>query len=189
MGEVLGDEFVTLSVSEYELKENFDDDSCVINCQVIENPGDRRFSIEAQGVGMIDAFFQGLCSRYEAEHPSLETIKFTSFSVRGLMKDANGNHASDAKAEAIVGVTNSQGDEFHFPAVSPSVSHSSLEAVLAAVEYFLNSERAYVRIYKALEHHRRTGRPEMVAKYTELLGDMVRNTSYSRAVERLKGQR
>lgn len=186
MREVLSDEFLTLSVTDYELREHFDDDFCIITCNVVENPGERKFSVEGKGVGMLDAFFHGMSARYEAEHPSLQTIRFSSFSVRGLMKDAHGGHASDAKAEAIVGVTNSAGTEFQFAAVSPSVSHSSIEAVLAAIEYFLNSERAYVRIYKALQHHRTSGRPELVAQYTELAAEMVRNTSYSSAVERLK---
>lgn len=188
MREVLGDEFLTLKVTNYELREHFDDDYCSMQCHVVENPGERSFTVEGKGVGMLDAFFEGMSTRYEAEHPSLETIRFSGFSVRGLMKDTKGGHASDAKAEAIVGLTNSAGTEFAFGAVSPSVSHSSIEALLAAIEYFLNSERAYVRIYKALQHYKRSGRPELVSKYTELLAEMVRNTSYSSAVERLKTQ-
>jgi hypothetical protein len=186
MRQVLGDEFLTLSVSEYSLTENFDDDHCVVTAQVVENPGERRFTIEGKGVGMLDSFFGALCERYQGEHPSLETIKFSSFSVRGLMGESRGEHATDAKAEAVVGITNSTGTEFRFGALSPSVSHSSIEAALEAVEYFVNSERAYVRIYKALQHYRKSGRPELIGKYTQLLAEMVQNTSYSHAVERLK---
>lgn len=186
MRDVLGDDFLTLSVPQYELRENFDDDFCVVTCTVVENPSKHTFSLEGKGVGMLDAFFHALAARYTDEHPSLETIRFSSFLVRGLMGDASDSAASDAKAEAIVGVTNSSGVEFQFGAVSPSVSHSSIEAMLAAVEYFLNSERAYVRLYKALQHYKSSGRPELVAKYTELLSAMVRNTSYSSAVERIK---
>jgi hypothetical protein len=186
MRDVLGDDFLTIRVPRYELRESFDDDTCVVTCTVVEGPGDRTFTLEGKGVGMLDAFFHALAARYVVEHPSLETIKFSTFLVRGLMKDASDSNASDAKAEAIVGVTNSAGTEFQFSAVSPSVSHSSVEATLAAVEYFVNSERAYVRLYRALQHHRGGGRPELVAKYTELLAEMVRNTSYSSAVERLK---
>lgn len=185
MREVLGDEFLTLSFSDYRLEATHGGPS-VIRCTVIENPGDRRLVIEGEGVGMVDAFFRGLCARYQQEHPSLETIRFSSFSVRGLTREASGERASDAKAEAFIGITNSAGTEFEFSAISPSVTHSSIEGVLAAVEYFVNSERAYVRIYRALQHHRTTGRSELVGRYTKLLAEMVRNTSYSSAVERLK---
>lgn len=188
MREVLGDDFRTFEVHRYEIREDFDDDHCTIRCEAVENPGERAFEVHARGVGMLDAFFSALRERYQGEFPSLESIRFSSFSVRGLMGDANAEQATDAKAEATVGVTNSKNTEFHFSALSPSVSHSSIEAVLAAVEYFVNSEQAYVRIYKALQHHKTSGRPEMVGKYTELLSEMVRNTSYSSAVERLQEQ-
>ncbi|MEM6293569.1 MAG: alpha-isopropylmalate synthase regulatory domain-containing protein [Myxococcota bacterium] len=188
MREVLGEEFRTLEVRGYEISEDFGDGHCTITCKAVENPGERAFSVDGKGVGMLDAFFSGLRERYQGEFPSLGSIRFSSFSVRGLMGDANAEQATDAQAEATVGVTNSSNTEFHFTALSPSVSHSSMEAVLAAVEYFVNSEQAYVRIYKALQHHKTSGRPEMVARYTELLAEMVRNTSYSSAVERLQAQ-
>ncbi len=188
MREVLGDEFRTLDVHRYELSEDFGDGHCVIRCEGVENPGAKSFEVRGKGVGMLDAFFSALRARYQGEFPSLETIRFSSFSVRGLMGDANAQQATDAQAEATVGVSNSSNTEFHFSALSPSVSHSSIEAVLEAVEYFLNSEQAYVRIYKALQHHKTSGRPEMVARYTELISEMVRNTSYSSAVERLQSQ-
>ena len=187
MREVLRDDFLSLEVTEYELRESFTEGACQIVCHLVEKPSDQRFSIESRGVGMLDAFFKGVSGRYQPEHPSLETIRIASFSVRGLMGEPkNGDRATDAAAEATIGITNSGGGEFHFAAVSPSVSHSSLEAVLAAIEYFVNSERCYVRLYKALRHHETTGRMELVARYTELLSQMVRNTSYSSAVERLK---
>jgi hypothetical protein len=194
MREVLGGEFLSLAVTDYQLRERFDEDQCTIEFNLVElsgvessgKPGDRRMPLEGRGVGMLDAFFSGLCARYQPEHPSLGTIRFSSFKVRGLMGDAKAERATDAGAEATVGITNSSGTEFHFSALSPSVSHSSIEAVLAGIEYFVNSERAYMRLYKALRHHQSTGRPELVAKYTELLAQMVRNTSYSSAVERLK---
>lgn len=188
MREVLSDEFRTLEVRRYAIEEDFRDGHCTILCEAVESPGDREIEVKGQGVGMLDAFFSGLRDRYQGEFPSLASIRFSSFSVRGLMGDAHAEQATDAKAEATVGVTNSSGREFEFTTVSPSVSLSSIEAVLAAVEYFVNSEQAYVRIYKALEHHRTSGRPEMVARYTELLSEMVRNTSYSSAVERLQAQ-
>jgi len=188
MREVLSEEFRTFEVKRYSIEEDFGDGHCTIRCEAVENPGERAFEVNGKGVGMLDAFFSALRQRYQGEFPSLGTIRFSSFSVRGLMGDAHAEQATDAQAEATVGVSNSSGREFHFSALSPSVSHSSIEAVLAAVEYFVNSEQAYVRIYKALQHHRTSGRPEMVARYTELLAEMVRNTSYSSAVERLQQQ-
>jgi hypothetical protein len=188
MREVLSGDFRTIEVRRYVLEEDFHDGHCTIRCEAVESPGARAFEVKGKGVGMLDAFFSALRERYQGEFPSLASIRFSSFSVRGLMGDARAEQATDAQAEATVGVMNSSGQEFLFQTVSASVSLSSIEGVLAAVEYFVNSEQAYVRIYKALQHHRTSGRPEMVARYTELLSEMVRNTSYSSAVERLEAQ-
>jgi len=182
---VLSDEFFTLSFSDYRL-EAMREGPSHIACTVIENPGDRHFELRGEGVGLVDAIFGALCERYQSQHPSLQTISFSGFSVRALPGDARRERPSAAKAEAAVGIRNSSGREFEFTAISNSVGDSSIEAVLAAVEYFVNSERAYVRVYEALQHHKTTGRIDLVGRYTELLAEIVQNTSYSSAVERLK---
>ena len=66
------------------------------------------------------------------------------------------------------------------------IEKSGQRVVSAAVEYFVNSERAYVTMYRALEHYRSEGRTDLVAKYTTRLAAMVRNTSYSSVLERMK---
>lgn len=187
MQQLLKDDFLSLSVKRYALEEEFDTDRCKLRCQVVQTPGDETYELEGEGVGMLDAFFHALCARYEEEHPSLKSIVFSSFMVKGLMADAGNDQASDAQAEAIVGLSNSEGVEFEFRAMSRSVSSSSMEALLEGVEYFINAERAYIRAYKALQHYKKEHRPDLVDKYTSALAMMVRNTSYSATIERLKG--
>ena len=46
MRQVLGEEFLTLRVTQSSLTENFEDDHCVVTADVVENPGERRFTIE-----------------------------------------------------------------------------------------------------------------------------------------------
>ena len=186
MRDVLQDDFLKLIVTDYNLAENLAEGRCHIECNVVEQPGDRRLPISGDGVGLVDAFFAGLCSRYHAEHPSLKSIRFNSFSVRGLISESDNGQASDAMAEVGLGVANSYGSEFLFAARSRSVTQSTIEAVVGAVEYFVNSERAYVKMYAALQHYKSVGRTDLVAKYTDLLAQMVRNTSYSEVIEKLK---
>ena len=184
MREVLQEGYTTLRIARYRLEEDFDAQRATLVCSLHEQPSGEVVTLEAQGVGLIHALFEGLCARYATTHDSLSSLRFTSFSVRGLVQDVQGDASVTAQAEAAVGITNAYGVEFTFLATSPSVSQSSVEAVLAAVEYFLNSERAYVKIYDALEHYRREGRTDLVAKYTDMLSQMVRNTSYSSLVEK-----
>jgi hypothetical protein len=184
MRDVLQDEYLTLSVEQYQASEDFAEGRCTMQCTVLESPGGRRLAVEGRGVGLIDAFFAGLIAQYSADHGSLASLRFSSFSVRGLMAESRRTTATDAKAEAEVGVTNSSGHAFAFRATTASVTLSCLDAVVSAVEYFVNSERAYLRIQRALEHYRREGRQDLVAKYTDLAAEMVRNTSYAHLSDR-----
>ena len=54
--------------------------------------------------------------------------------------------------------------------------------------YFVNSEKAFIRIYNLLQHHRADGRTDLVTKYQLLLGQMVQNTSYTEVIEQIKAQ-
>jgi hypothetical protein len=179
MRDVLQEDFLTLELHRYTFREDLLENQLSFEGIIAEHPKDAMQEVTGIGVGLIDAFFNALVARYAPEHSSLESLTFTSFAVRGLMQETRMARATDAKAEATVGLTNSYGTEFSFRAVSGSVTRSCLDAVLGAVEYFVNSERAFFRINSALEHYRSEGRSDLVAKYTDLLAEMVRNTSYS----------
>lgn len=179
MRDVLQEDFLLLQVERYQFSEILSEQRCVFSGVVRQAPDGPEFTVEGSGVGLIDAFFSGLIHHFASDHPSLSALRFTSFAVRGLMAETRQSTATDAKAQADVGVTNSYGREFVFRSITPSVTWSSLDAVVSAVEYFVNSERAYRRIQKALDHYRAQGRSDLVAKYTDLLAEMVRNTSYS----------
>ncbi|MFT6395696.1 MAG: hypothetical protein ACJAYU_000438 [Bradymonadia bacterium] len=184
MRDALQNEYLEMRVTAYELSESVATERATVRCSLSIN-GEQTIEVVGHGVGIIDALFAGLKERYAPEYPSLESIKFSSFLVRGLVDDAQGSHA-DAKAEICVGVTNSYGKEFEFLSVSNSVSRSSVEAVLAAVAYFINGERAYVRLFKAYQHYKATGRVDLISKYTVKLAEMVKNTSYSSVIDRMK---
>lgn len=187
MREILQDTFVSLDIAGYEVHEDFGTGLCQMTARVVERPQGTTFTVEAEGVGMIDAYFAALRQRYAPEHPSLTSLRFTRVGIQGLMHESRQGTGTDARAQAEIGITNSYGTEFLFGAVTPSISRSSLEAVASAVEFFVNSERAYITAYRALEHARRAGRPELVARYTDWLAHIVRNTSYSTVIERLQG--
>jgi len=198
MRSVLGGNYCSLHVSEFRVDENLREERCTVvatihevsdrdggSIDASEEEVGKTFSVEGGGVGMIDAFFAALKSRYVSEYPSLASIRFTRFSVTGLMAETASRAATDAVARATVGVTNSYDTEFTFVAETGSVSRSSMQALLLAVQYFVNSERAYVQAYRSLEHARAGGRHDLVTKYTQVLSEVVRNTSYSEVIERL----
>lgn len=187
MREILQDDYTELSVRLYTLTESFEDEAmCRLTCHLINADGSD-MTVESEGVGVIDALFNGLRDRLADEYPSLQSIRFSQFNIRGLISVGD-EHAptSAAQAEATVGILNSADVEFIFQSTATSVSRAGMQATVRAAEYFVNSERTFVRLHEILEHYRSEGRTDLVDKYTELMSRVVGNTSYSEVVERIK---
>ncbi|MFB6351464.1 MAG: alpha-isopropylmalate synthase regulatory domain-containing protein [Bradymonadaceae bacterium] len=186
MKEVLQDDYLHLEVDKYTLTENLAEETCTIQCSLRRVDG-TNFTVEGEGVGAIDAFFAALRDRLADDYPSLKSIRFSEFKIEGLLSsEAGPRQTTKAEAEATVGILNSEDKQFVFKSKAPSVSRSGIEATLKAAEYFVNSERTYVKLHEILEHYRSEGRTDLVDKYTDLMSEVVENTSYSEVVEDIK---
>lgn len=186
MNEILQDDYLTLRIISYASEENLETGVCNIHCK-LRNAGKTEMSVEGQGVGLIDALFNGMRQALADAYPSLKSIRFSQFSITGLIASTDGGEStSKAEAEATVGIVNSAGKEFIFKAKQPSVSRAGVQATIEAIEYFVNSERTYVRLHEIIKHYRKDGRMDLVEKYTGLMTQVVENTSYSEVVERLR---
>lgn len=185
MKEILQEDYVELDVDSYTLEEKFDEGKCRIICRMSDD-GEGEVEVTGEGVGTIDALFTALRSHLAADYPSLKSIRFSQFSIRGLMSSENDEASTKAEAEATVGIVNSEEREFVFQSKFPSVSRAGIEATVDATEYFVNSERTYVRLHEILEHYRSEGRTDLVEKYTDMMSQVVQNTSYSEVVEQIR---
>lgn len=185
MKEVLQEDLVTLRVQAYRFVEDLTQESCDVELSLKHETTGNLTPVKGSGVGLVDAVFQALKAQLSPEFPSLNSITFSKFDCKGIM--SSGHEAqTDAEARVTIGVHNSYGDEFTFDHQSRSVGKSCVRATVAAVEYFVNSERAFVRIFAARNHYEREGRTDLITKYTNLMSQMVRNTSYSEVLDRLK---
>ena len=185
MEEILQEDYVHLDVEAYRIEERFDEEKCRIVCQMTTVDAET-VEVTGTGVGTIDALFAALRSHLAEDYPSLKSIKFSQFSIQGLMSSDNGEASTKAEAKATVGIVNSEGREFVFEAKVPSVSRAGVQATVRAAEYFVNSERTYVKLHEILEHYRNEGRTDLVEKYTDLMSQVVQNTSYSEVVEQIR---
>ena len=185
MEEILQDDYVQLEVESYSIEERFDEETCRISCRMHSVDGEL-VEVNDIGVGTIDALFSALRGHLAEDYPSLKSIRFSQFSIHGLTSSEDDEHSTKAVAEATVGIVNSEGREFVFKAKVPSVSRAGIEATVRAVEYFVNSERTYVRLHEILKHYRDEGRTDLVEKYTDLMSQVVQNTSYSEVVEQIR---
>lgn len=156
MREILQEDYLYLSMSSYTAHEDLLQGSTTISCAFTDHTG-QRVVVEGQGVGTIDALFNALRAHWSAEHTSLESITFSAFEIQGLL---SADHTTKAQAKAIVGVLNSEGREFVFESTAASVGQAGVLAVLAATEYFVNSEKTFVKLYEIVQHHKQQGRAE-----------------------------
>ena len=159
-------------------------------CQVratlrhVDDP--RRFvEIEGEGVGFIDALYHGLMDHYAREFQSLETITFSGFSVKAQMETAEGAGADAAGLISLV-VTNSEAREFVFEESGRSLVAAGIAVVVEAAEYFVNSERAFISLYSAMQDARERKRSDLVDTYTAQLAELVKTTSYTKVIDRIR---
>ncbi|TNE46769.1 MAG: hypothetical protein EP343_22110 [Deltaproteobacteria bacterium] len=183
--EVLQDDYIKFQLVSYSIEEDVEERSSRVLARVQRSDQDQPFVVEGSGVGALDAFFAAVRMRLGEEYPSVRAIIFSSLAAKDV-PGSDQDHPTDAEAEVNIRIQNSYGDSFEFVNRSRSLLRASLHGLLETVEYFVNSERTYVRLLQALEHYRQEGRSDLIDKYTSLLSIVVRNTSYEEVSERLK---
>jgi len=145
-------------------------------------------SAKGEGVGQVDAIFDALRAHYADEYNSLRSIELHDFNVKLDRRARHRRDGGDAVCKVILEIKNSRNDLFDFADSSRSLAASSALAVAAAVEFFINSEKAFVVLHKALANAKERNRQDLVVKYTGHLASVVRNTSYTEVIARLNGE-
>lgn len=182
--QVLGEDYLNLDVVHYRLSEEIGaPDGCQVAVRLRHAAGE--IDIEGRGVGFIDAVYHGLVAHYAQAFQSLKTIQFTGFEVTGKM-DTGHQQGLDAEALVTLKVQNSEKHDFVFMAEGRSTVACTLEAVISAVEFFVNSERAFRQVHRALEDARSRNRADLIQSYTAKLAELVNTTSYSEVIERIR---
>ena len=90
--------------------------------------------------------------------------------------------------DAVCQGRNSEGNLFEFERQGRSLVATAVLVVVEALEHFVNSERAFISVYKALQDARERGRSDLVQTYTAQLTELVRTTSYTQVIERIKAE-
>jgi len=143
-------------------------------------------TIEGEGVGPIDALWGVLVGRYAREYQSLKSLELAGFTVSAAIESKRRRAGLDALARVELAVNNSEGKRFTFHDQSRSVTVSAARAVVAIAEYFVNAERAFVTLFHARKDALARARPDLVARYTAELAEVVKSTSYAEVIESLR---
>ncbi|MBI4819222.1 MAG: hypothetical protein HY791_23320 [Deltaproteobacteria bacterium] len=184
---VLGDDYLELSIEKLTIEEDLAAERAKVHLETVTTGNKRSIVVDGEGVGFIDALVHGLLQRFAQEYKSLESIELANFSVNAdIDTTKSGQAGSDAVGEVTVEVRNSEHKLFRFSDSSRSVIASAARAVLAAVEYFVNAERAFIILHKAREDAARRNRTDLVARYTRELSEVVVSTSFAEVIEKIR---
>ena len=186
MRELLGDNYTRFNVKRVQIEEDLEKKSTCISCDVTDESVENTFVIKGHGVGLINAFFQGMVDLFATDYPSLKTIYFSSFSVQAHLDTKRDYAGTDAEGEVTLQVANSEGKLFRFAHVSRSVIGSAIVVTLLALEYFINSERAFISAYHALKDAKGRNRADLVQRFTNIMATLVQNTSYSEVISKIR---
>ncbi|MBN1960040.1 MAG: hypothetical protein JW841_03775 [Deltaproteobacteria bacterium] len=173
-------------VDSYRIEENLESGPLTVQCNIHDERSGNRSVITGSGVGAIDAMFVGIVNVFANEFPSLKSLRVVDFSIKTDVNSGKQATRSDMAAIVTLIIANSEGREYSFSHASQSTTHSSLAVVLQCTEFFINSERAFISVYKALQHARENNRPDSVTLYTSQLATLVEATSYSEVIEQIR---
>lgn len=183
--QVLGNDFLALTPLSYTLSESLSDEGCELKVILqTSGAGDGCVEFSGKGVGLVDALFAGFIEYYAREYPSLKTLAVHGFEVRGNMKTGNARR-TDAEVAVVLSITNSEQEKFVFEDGDRSLVAATCSVIVQMAEYFINSERAYITLYRALDDARRRNRQDLVDSFQAQLAEVVKSTSYSEVIERL----
>jgi hypothetical protein len=185
--EVLGDNYVSFRVESLEMKEDFEAGKVSLSARLSRFGAKDQNDIEGEGVGLVDAFFDGVMKAFSTEYPSLKTLAISDFSLSSGFDGVSGRR-SDAVAMATLRIRNSEDIEYAFSRGSPSITRSSVRATLDALTFFINSERAYVQLHVALQDAKQRRRSDLVERFRAQMGTLVTATSYSEVIENLRNE-
>ena len=186
--EVLKEDFIRLDVVQYTITESVGPAPCDVAVTMRPQGSSKaNLMIEGQGVGFVDALYTGLVDFYAAEYPSLATIAFIGFEVEANMGTTT-RQGADAECTVTLVVKNTEEREYRFEESDRSLVAATLKVVVEAAEYFINSERAYIQVYRAMCDAQERHRPDLIERYTGWLAQLVTTTSYSEVIERIKSQ-
>ena len=184
---VLGDDYLTLELVTLSQEESQETEQCTVSLQINATDNDG-FKAEGIGVGLVDAVWDALMKKYSSEYSSLKTIEISKFLIEAKRGTQHRTAGADAIGDVILEIKNTEGRYFKFVDSSRSIVFSGAKAVFAAVEHFINSERAFVMLFKSRDDAKMRNRQDLVTRYTRELSEVVKSTSYSKVIEDMKSK-
>ena len=187
--EVLAEKYLQFSIDSLNIGEDLAGKKTKISCRLLVTNLEGReitYDVEGGGKGIVDALFNALVAKLVGDCHSLSNLQLEEFYIsvdeedlRMLRRQGRG---TDAHVEVSLTIDNGCGKLIPFRSRDHSMIAASVDAVCRTVEFFVNSERAVLRLRKLVDDACRRNRGDLCERYTYMMAALVCNTSYEESL-------
>jgi len=187
--EVLADRYLSFTIERLNIHEDLiNKETSITGCLIVTNFEDKiiNYDLNGSGKGLCDVLFNCAISKLVDDCHSLSSLRLTEFSVdvdkADLKKVRSGGVGADVHASASITIINGNGVLLPFRSRNQSMIAASIDVVCKTIEFFVNSERAVLRLKQLLKDAKKRNRGDLYNQYTLKLTDLVFNTTYAESM-------
>ena len=169
--EVLGKEFLELSITKLSLQEDIESGNTVTSYSFTENSKSKKVT-KAKGSGVLDCVFSSLVEKY-SEFTSLSSVKLIAFDV---ITDFKARDSSGTDALVTVSarfLSEHQNSCTLFRASSNSIVSALSKCAVHVVQYYLNCEKAFRKLKFLIEDAKKRNRQDVASGYVSKISRLV----------------
>jgi len=158
-------------------------------CLIVTNFEDKlaSYDLEGTGKGLFDVLFTCAIEKLVEDCHSLSNLRLEEFNVDvdkiDLRRVRQKGLGADARVEASLAINNGNGKLIPFTSRNQSMIAASADVVCKTIEFFVNSERAVLRLKQLIEDASERNRGDLYNQYTLKLSELVFNTSYEKSLK------
>jgi hypothetical protein len=186
--ELLSSKHLTFSVDQLVVRESRASDNTVVECDLEvkdQNNDGADYKIVGEGLGVLDALFNGITDKVAVDCNTLNNISVQGFEVSVDKEDLKASREKSRGTSATVEICLTIDNGFDnnsrlipFRSRSRSMLSASVDVVVKTIQYFVNSEVAVLYLKELIEDSKKRGRPDLTERYVLKLSDLMSNTSY-----------
>ena len=172
--QILKDDRVSLSLQGFEYSETSTTASISIDFLYNGKP----CMATGKGVGLIDASFNCLRDFFSADFYSLKQIKFQELYIKPNFLKTRKKSRSEAPVEVCIEFSNKNEERILFEHFSKSVSFSSVECIIGAIEFYINCEKLFYTLKRLVKEAASRDRNDIKERYLYHISEVVKVAYY-----------
>ena len=181
---ILEDEYISIHISDVNIKEKLDAETSDLVCKYKLSNKDKAETIKASGRGVADALYHGFVNKMGKQYPSLKELKIIDFNLNAEgLKKYKVNPGTQAFVEAHLTISGGKRDGIVFHSRTRSINTATIKVICAAIECFINSERAYLKLKKGFLDAKKRNRQDLAEKYNLQMVELVNVNCYTASVD------